>query len=128
LADNPQETIRELKDLVIAYAKQETIEPLKGLGRYIGYGVGGAVLLGTGVFLAMAGLRALQTQTGDTFADWRSFFPYLIVVIVLLAIAGIAFVLARKRGEQAGDLVTGEASMSSTDATSSTPTTSVSTS
>jgi len=129
LADNPQETIRELKDLVIAYAKQETIDPLKGLGRYIGYGVGGAVLLGTGVFfLAMAGLRALQTQTGDTFADWRSFFPYFIVVIVLLVIAGIAFMLARKRGEQAGELVTGEASSSSTNATSSTTTTSVSTS
>jgi hypothetical protein len=133
LADNPQETIRELKDLVIAYAKQETIDPLKGLGRYIGYGVGGAVLLGTGVFfLAMAGLRALQTQTGDTFADWRSFFPYFIVVIVLLAIAGIAFMLARKRGEQAGEQVTGEAasttSTNSTDSTPSTATTPASTS
>jgi hypothetical protein len=45
---------------------------------------------------------------------------------VLLAIAGIAFVLARKRGEQAGELVSGEASSSSTDATSSATTTSVS--
>jgi len=131
LADNPQETIRELKDLVIAYAKQETIDPLKGLGRYIGYGVGGAVLLGSGVFfLAMALLRALQTQTGDVFADWRSFFPYFIVVVVLLVIAGIAFMLARKRGEQAGELVTGEASLSPTNSTdtSSTATTSASTS
>ena len=98
MADNPQQTIRELKDLVVAYAKQETIDPIKGLGRFVGFGIGGAVLLGTGgFFLAMALLRALQTQTGDTFADWRSFFPYLIVVILLLIVAFVAYVAAKKR-------------------------------
>ena len=30
----------ELWDLVRAYAKQETIEPLKGIGRFIGFGLG----------------------------------------------------------------------------------------
>jgi hypothetical protein len=98
VADNPQQTIRELKDLVIAYAKQETIDPIKGLGRYVGYGVGGAVLLGCGVFfLSMAVLRVLQTQTGDAFADWRSFLPYLIVVVLLLICAFIAYAGATKR-------------------------------
>ena len=98
MADNPQQTIRELKDLVVAYAKQETIDPIKGLGRFVGFGIGGAVLLGTGCFfLAMAILRALQTQTGDAFADWRSFLPYLIVVILLFIVAYIAYVAAKKR-------------------------------
>ena len=98
MADNPQQTIRELKDLVVAYAKQETIDPIKGLGRFVGFGVGGAVLLGTGgFFLAMAILRALQTQTGDAFADWRSFLPYLIVVILLLIVAFVAYLAAKKR-------------------------------
>ena len=55
MADNPQQTIRELKDLVVAYAKQETIDPIKGLGRFVGFGVGGAVLLGTGVLLPRDG-------------------------------------------------------------------------
>ena len=98
MADNPQQTIRELKDLVVAYAKQETIDPIKGLGRFVGFGIGGAVLLGTGCFfLAMAILRALQTQTGDAFADWRSFLPYLIVVILLLIVAFISYLAAKKR-------------------------------
>ena len=98
MADNPQQTIRELKDLVVAYAKQETIDPIKGLGRFVGFGVGGAVLLGTGgFFLAMAILRALHTQTGDAFADWRSFLPYLIVVILLLIVAFVAYLAAKKR-------------------------------
>jgi hypothetical protein len=98
VADNPQQTIRELRDLVVAYAKQETIEPLKGLGRYIGYGVGGAVLLGFGVFfLSMGVLRVLQTQTGDAFADWRSFLPYVIVVVLLLVCAFVAYTAATRR-------------------------------
>ena len=45
----------------------------------------------------MAILRALQTQTGDAFADWRSFLPYLIVVILLLIVAYISYLAAKKR-------------------------------
>jgi hypothetical protein len=98
VADNPQETIRELKDLVVAYAKQETLDPLKGLGRYVGYGILGAILLGSGLFfLSMGVLRVLQTQTGDAFADWRSFLPYLIVVALLLGLAYLAYFAASKR-------------------------------
>jgi hypothetical protein len=98
VADNPQDTIRELKDLVVAYAQQETIDPLKGVGRYIAYGILGALLLGSGLFfLSMGLLRVLQTQTGDAFTDWRSFLPYLIVVALLLALAYIAYFAASKR-------------------------------
>jgi Putative Actinobacterial Holin-X, holin superfamily III len=98
VADNPQDTIRELKDLVVAYVKQETVDPLKGIGRYLGYGVGGASLLGFGVFfLSMGVLRVLQTETGDTFEDWRTFLPYLIVVALLLICAGLAYLGATRR-------------------------------
>jgi hypothetical protein len=98
LADNPQETIRELKELVIAYAKQETVDPLKGLGRYVGFGVGGALLLGAGVmFLAIGALRALQSQTGTTFTGNWSWVPYFIVVVGLLISAGIVWMARGKR-------------------------------
>ena len=77
--------MRELKDLVIAYAKQETIDPLKGLGRYVGYGLAGALLIGTGVcFLAIGLLRALQGNRGWLFHGNWSWVPYAIDVVALV--------------------------------------------
>ncbi len=71
----------ELLDLVRAYAKQETIEPLKGIGRWLAFGVAGSVLLGTGLLLlAVGALRALQTETGEAFDGDLTWVPYLIVV------------------------------------------------
>jgi hypothetical protein len=94
---SPQQTIQELRDLVVAYFKQEAVDPLKGLGRYVGYGILGAFLLGTGVlFLAISGLRALQTETGTTFTGNWSWVPYAIVVAALLIAAGLAW-LGRSR-------------------------------
>jgi Putative Actinobacterial Holin-X, holin superfamily III len=84
--------VAELWELVIAYFKQETVVPLKKLGRYLGLGLAGSLLLGFGViFLGMAGLRALQTETGDTFTgDW-SWVPYGIVFVGLVVGAAISW-------------------------------------
>ena len=98
LADNPQETIRELRELVVAYAKQETVEPLKGLGRYAAFGIGGAFLMGLGVvFLAIGGLRALQEETGPHFTGNWSWVPYAIVVFGSVVIAGLVWMARGKR-------------------------------
>jgi hypothetical protein len=77
--------VLELRDLVVAYVKQETIVPIKSLGRYILFGLAGALFLGLGVVLLAVGvLRLLQTETGTTFqGDW-SWVPYGIVFVVLL--------------------------------------------
>lgn len=85
------EIAQELFDLLKAYAQQETIDPLKQLGAYLGWGALGAVLLAAGLFfLALSLLRALQTQTGTTFTGSWSWAPYLIVAVVLSAVIGIA--------------------------------------
>ena len=99
MADNPQQTIRELKELVIAYAKQETVDPLKGLGRYVAFGVLGALLLGIGVmFLAIGALRALQGDSrGPHFIGNWSWAPYAIVVVGAFAIAALAWFVGTKR-------------------------------
>ena len=97
MADKPpQEQLRELKELIIAYFKQETIDPLKGLVRYVAFGLLGAVLMGTGIcFLAIGGLRALQTETGTTFTGNWSWAPYLFAIVALLIVAFVALLRAR---------------------------------
>jgi hypothetical protein len=91
------ETISELKDLLVDYAKQETIVPLKGLGRYLGLGIPGAILVSLGlVFLALSGLRAMQSETTVFDGRW-SWAPYLIVLVGLALVIAIS-IAAIKRG------------------------------
>jgi hypothetical protein len=89
----------ELWELVVGYFKQETLDPLKQLGRFVAFGIIGAFLLGCGVILlSVSGLRALQTETGDTFeGDW-SWVPYLIVMAVLLLGGGLTWMARGRRG------------------------------
>lgn len=69
--------IAELKDLVVGYAKQETVDPLKTLGRYLGFGFAGSVLIGTGLFLLLlALLRGLQQVSALQDPTWN-WVPYL---------------------------------------------------
>jgi hypothetical protein len=99
---SPQQTIQELKDLVVAYFRQETLDPLKGLGRYVGFGIGGAFLLGFAVlFFALGALRALQTETGTTFTGNWSWVPYAIVIAGLLVFAGLSWMARSRRSAKA---------------------------
>ncbi len=92
------EVAGELWEMGKAYAKQETIDPIKGLGRFLGYGVPGAVLLGIGsVLVLLAGLRALQTETGTTFTGNLSWAPYLIVAAAGAVLIVLAIVRVTKR-------------------------------
>jgi len=96
VAKNPQDTITELRALVIAYTKQETVDPLTQLGRYVGFGLAGAMLLGFGyVLLAMGLLRGLQ-YWGQFTGNW-SWVPYAIVVVVSAGLAALTWSLATKR-------------------------------
>jgi len=99
VAENPQETVRELHSLVVSYAKQETVEPLRALGRYAGFGLAAAILIGTGVvFLEIGLLRLLTDQTGSAFTGNFSWVPYAIVVAVSVGVALGAWA-ARSRRE-----------------------------
>ena len=92
------EVATELWALTKDYARQETVDPMKGVGRYLAYGSAGALLGGVGVIvLLLAGLRALQTETGSTFTGNLSWIPYLIVLVVAGALAAFAVTrIARK--------------------------------
>jgi hypothetical protein len=99
VADNPQETLRELRDLIVAYVRQETVEPIKGLGKYVAFGLLGALLIGTGiVFVEIGVLRVLQGTSSDPhFTGNWSWAPYAIVVVASLAAAVIAWYIGGKR-------------------------------
>ena len=85
------EVVQELWELVVSYFKQETVEPVKGLGRFIAAGVAGSLLLGIGlILLALSGLRLMQTEWPETFDGDLTFLPYLIVLVVAALIAVIA--------------------------------------
>ena len=91
------QAVAELWELVVAYFKQETTEPLKSLGRVIGFGIAGSLLLGIGVvFVAIGALRYLQHDLSDTFDGNWTFAPYLIVIVLLLVIAGLVFAIGTR--------------------------------
>ncbi|MGI8985043.1 MAG: hypothetical protein ACR2HM_11030 [Acidimicrobiales bacterium] len=90
---------QDLFQLVVGYAKQETLGPVKNLGRFVGYGLAGAVLGSLGAVLLLLGtLRLLQTETGDAFDGNFTFVPYLVVLATSGAVAAGAL-KARSRGQ-----------------------------
>jgi hypothetical protein len=86
-----RETGGETFRLVVDYVKQETLDPLKGLGRYLLFGIAGSVFLSLGLLvLAISLLRLLQGETGTTFAGNLSWVPYLICTFAVVAVAALA--------------------------------------
>ncbi len=84
--------------MVLAYVKQETVDPAKKLGRYVGWGLLGSLLLGMGmVLLTLAGLRVLQDETGTTFHGNWSWAPYAIVLLSGGVIVALLLSMTRKR-------------------------------
>lgn len=100
--DEPQtvtEVVADLADLVKAYAKQETVDPLTNLGTWFKFGLPGALLTAFGtVLLVLAALRALQTETDTTFTGNWSWAPYFITLVLAVVVIGLAVLAARKKG------------------------------
>lgn len=97
-AAKPDESasVGEVFDLVRDYAKQETLGPLKGAGRWLLLGTVGSVLLGLGlVIVLLALLRLLQTEM-SAFDGAFSWAPYGIVLAVCLVWTGLALSRIRK--------------------------------
>jgi hypothetical protein len=94
-----QETFKELWELLKGYARQETVEPLKNLGRRIGLGIAGSLLFALGWFLVTLGtMRLLQTHTLPGVGDWFMVHDWAIYGIALaLLIIGILGALRKIR-------------------------------
>lgn len=79
------ENVREVVRTLRAYAMQELVDPVRGLGRYLALGVGGASLTAVGAGLLLLGaLRCIQTEghrSIDAAGD-SSVAPYVAVVLL----------------------------------------------
>lgn len=84
--------INEAFSLVKDYARQETVGPLRGAGRWLAYGAAGSICLAVGSVLFVLGvLRLLQNEFAPTFSGrWMSVVPYLVALVVAVAIIGVA--------------------------------------
>ena len=91
------EVVTELKELTISYAKQETVDPLRGLGRYVGFGIGGSFVLAIGLGMCgLALLRFLQTETGTWFTGNLNWLPYVITFVALMCVIVVAILAVKK--------------------------------
>ena len=99
--DSVPKLVSELWDLVLAYFRQETLQPLRGLVRFVALGVPGAILASVGLAVLLLGaLRLLEVHTGGTFQGNMSALPYVITAATGVAIAGgaaVAIVSGRSR-------------------------------
>ncbi len=78
--------------MLVGYAKQETIEPLKSLGGFLMWGLAGAVFVFLGVFFLGMGILRLLQQVFEG-SNLASALPYLITIVMLVAAIGIIFLL-----------------------------------
>jgi hypothetical protein len=71
----------DVLDLVVSYAKQETIEPLRGAIRWILWGLASMAFICTGLVILVLGVvRATQDVLGESFQHSWSFVSYFVGV------------------------------------------------
>lgn len=84
-----QRDVDELRDLFIRYVKEETIKPIKDLGRFVLWGVIGSVFVAFGAVLLLLGsLRYLQWQF-PVLDGSLSWLPYVIVAALSMLVIGL---------------------------------------
>ena len=90
-------SIPELIDYLRAYVKQETVEPLRGVGRWIAYGAAGAFCLGLGLVIVLLGVLRLTEEEWDraSTGSW-SWLAYLITLIVAVALLVVTLLRIKK--------------------------------
>jgi hypothetical protein len=89
--DDEEMSIGGIVNLVRDYAKQETLGPLKGAGKFLAFGVAGSLVLGLGLSLVLLGLlRLIQTEIDTGMTGRLSWLPYVIVLVVCVAVIVLA--------------------------------------
>lgn len=84
--------VTDVFESVKAYARQETIEPLKGAGRWLAAGTAAAMCLGLAMVFGSLGVLRLSQDLGGTALDgsW-SFLHYFITLVITGIFVAITF-------------------------------------
>jgi len=90
-------SVAEVADYVTSYAKQETLGPLKGAGRWLAFGTLAALSLALGLVLILLGLlRLLQTEWSRSASGALSWLAYVIVLVVGIGVVVLTLSRIRK--------------------------------
>ena len=86
----------ETYELVRDYAKQETLDPLRGAGRWLGVGLIAGFLMSVSIVIVLVGvLRLTQDLLLYTWfvdqADGLSFVPYLVTLAIGIATSAVVW-------------------------------------
>ena len=94
----------DLVSTLRAYVKQETLGPIRGLGRYLGFGLAGTACFAVAeVFLVLGVVRVLQS-TNSVFQGNLGFVPYLAGFATCVAFISLTiFVLKRDQKRHANE-------------------------
>ncbi len=99
------EILNDLWTLIKDYAKQETIDPLKSIGRFLMWGIPGAIILTLGLlFGSLAILRGLQTETDAHLTGSWDYVPHLAAFVFAVVGAGISAALIKRPFKDAGEI------------------------
>jgi hypothetical protein len=93
-AEIPQ-LVTDLVDMSKAYLQQETLDPLKAVGRYAGFSIGGGLLLAIGWLLLAIAFTRWITDVLPTGEIWEVA-AYGIAAVVALMVAGVSMKLASR--------------------------------
>lgn len=97
-ARGPIGQVEELFASVKDYARQETLEPLRGAVRWVGIGSVAALCLGLAlVFVSIGVLRFSQHMGGTVLDGSWSFVHYLITLFVVAIVVVITFSRVSRR-------------------------------
>jgi hypothetical protein len=104
-AEDVGELVRDIGTMLVEYVKQETLEPIKGLARFVAVGLAAMVVTGIGiVLLLLGGVRLLQDEAGSAFDGHLKFLPYVFALIVCAVVAAGALRAASGPSRKAGSV------------------------
>lgn len=98
MPDSKQDaSVGEVIEFVKTYAKQETVGPLKGAGRWLGYGAAAAFAMGLGLVVVLLGvLRLVQTEFDRLATGSLSWAAYAVTLVVTLALLALTLLRIKK--------------------------------